>query len=339
MPRFEKKCLFLDNFLGSRLRNFSFCNIDMVNNSPSPEMVLRYLRGQQKHESSRVSQDSNSLEIYRYGAFVGANIQTHASLPRAMEHSRRIIQDLASSNRSVESGTVILADTMTHSKGRFTRNWHAPLGGVWGCLIHGNNLLPESRQFIPMAVGLACCETVQEYVGEDAKLRWVNDVLFRGQKLAGFLVESYTEPIYGEEFTMVGFGINVNNCTFPGELDGLAVSLKQHLGYSIDLSDFTARFLAKLAWHFGVIYFEESRSLAGDGYSGMDGLHLILSRWKELSDTIGQDVVYGFDVMTAPQYNGRVKNVDEMGGLVIRLDDGFEKTEYSGEVRYRIEAG
>ena len=307
----------------------------MVNNSPSPEMVLRYLREQQQYESSRLFQSSDSLEIFRYGSFIGANIQSHSSLPRAMEHGRELIIDLARSNRCIDSGSVIIADTMTHSKGRFARSWHAPHGGVWGCLVHGNDLLPESRQFIPMSVGLACCQTVREYVGDDATLRWVNDVLVSGRKLAGFLVESYTEPIHGEEFTMVGFGINVNNCTFPSELEGLALSLKQHLGHSVDLVDFTARFLAKLAWNFGVIYFEERKNLAGDGFSGQDGLHLILSRWKELSDTIGQDIVYGFDVMTAPQYNGRVVGVDEIGGLMIRLDDGFEKTEYSGEVRYR----
>lgn len=307
----------------------------MPNNCPTPEMVLNYLRDQQKFHSSSEAQNNNSLDIYRYGAFVGANIQAHTSLPRAMDHGRELIRDFASRNQSIESGTVMLADTMSKSKGRFTRTWHAPPGGVWGCLIHGNNLLPESRQFIPMAVGLACCETVQEYVGKDAKLRWVNDVLIRGQKLAGFLVESYTEPTFSEEFTLVGFGINVNNCAFPEELEEFAISLKQHLGHSINLTDFTARFLAKLAWYFGVIYFEEAKSLAGEGYSGAGGLHLILSRWKELSDTIGQNIVYGFDVMTAPQYTGCVVGVDEMGGLKIRLDDGFEKTEYSGEVRYR----
>lgn len=307
----------------------------MPSNNPTPEMVLRYLRAQHDSELSSVSQSSKFLDIYRYGAFVGANIQAHTSLPRAMEHGRELIRDFAARNQSIASGTVILADTMTQSKGRFTRGWHAPLGGVWGCLVHGNNLLPESRQFIPMAVGLACCETVREYVGGDAQLRWVNDVLIRGQKLAGFLVESYTEPTYGEEFTMVGFGINVNNCDFPKELEGLAVSLKQHLKGGIDLTDFTARFLAKLAWNFGVIYFEETKNLAGERYSGPGGMHLILSKWKDLSDTIGQKIIYGFDVMTAPQYNGHVVGVDEIGGLIIRLEDGFEKIEYSGEIRYR----
>ncbi|BHH82141.1 biotin--[acetyl-CoA-carboxylase] ligase [Desulforhopalus sp. 52FAK] len=306
----------------------------MVKNSPSPEMVLSYLRDEQQLQTSCLLSSSESLEISRYGSFVGASIESHATLPRAMEHGRKLIVDLAEKGRSVESGTVILADTMTHSKGRFTRSWHAPVGGIWGCLVHGNNLLPESRQFIPMAVGLACCETVREYAGEEVSLRWVNDVLLCGQKLAGFLVESYTEPTHREEFTLVGFGININNCCFPSELEGIALSLKQHLGHSVDLSEFTARFLAKLAWNFGTIYFEEAKNLAGDGFSGKDGTHLILSRWKDASDTIGKDVVYGFDVITAPQYQGKVVRVDELGGLVIRLEDGFEKTEYSGEVRY-----
>jgi BirA family biotin operon repressor/biotin-[acetyl-CoA-carboxylase] ligase len=306
----------------------------MVMNNPTPEMVFSYLRAEQQRHSSSFADSNIPGEIFRYGAFVGTNILPHVTLPRAMAHGREMIAELAAKKRSMASGTVILADTMTHSKGRFTRNWHAPEGGVWGCLIHGNNLLPESRQFIPMAVGLACCETVQTYVGDAASLRWVNDVLVSGEKLAGFLVESYTEPTYGEEFTMVGFGININNCTFPEELDGLAVSLKQCLGRSVDLSDFTARFLAKLAWYFGVIYFEEERSLAGEGFSGLDSRHMILSRWVERSDTIGQEIVYGFDVMTAPQYEGKVMGVDDTGGLVILLKDGFEKTEYSGEVRY-----
>lgn len=298
-------------------------------------MILDYLRVQQKQQLPLFSKSTTPLEIFRYGAFIGANIQTHSSLHRTMEHGRKLILDLARENRCIASGTVILADTLTHSKGRFTRSWHAPHGGVWGCVIHANNILPESRQFIPMAVGLACCETVREYVGEVASLRWVNDVLIGTKKLAGFLVESYTEPIYGEQFTMVGFGINVNNDTFPTELEGLALSLRQYLGHPVDLTDFSARFLAKLAWNFGIIYHEETKHLAGDGFSGRDGIHLILSRWKELSDTIGKDIVYGFDVMTAPQYTGQVVGVDDMGGLVIRLDDGFEKTEYSGEVRYR----
>ena len=144
-----------------------------------------------------------------------------------MDYARGLIKKTVHAGSSVASGTVILADTMSRSKGRFTRQWHAPAGGVWGCMIHANTLLPQSRQFIPLATGLACCEAVREIGVEQATLRWVNDVLVDGRKLAGFLVESYTEPVHGEEFTLVGFGINVNNCSFPAELTPSSISLQQ----------------------------------------------------------------------------------------------------------------
>jgi len=201
-------------------------------------------------------------------------------------------------------------------------------------MIHANTLLPESRRFISLATGLACCEAVREIGVEQAVLRWVNDVLVFGGKLAGFLVESYTEPVHGEEFTLVGFGINVNNCSFPADLNCSPVSLKQILAKELDLSEFTALFLSRLAWNFGLLYHEEASELRGDGFSGKGGKHLLLESWLACSDTVGKNVVYGFDVMTAPQYQAKVLGVDDDGGLVLRLEDGHEKTEYSGEIRY-----
>jgi len=302
----------------------------VVENNPYPRDVLSSLQRSQYSHNPGCDRDA----VIRYGAFVGSEIESHESLGRAMLHARSIIDALSLEGKSVASGTVILADTMSSSKGRFSRVWHAPLGGVWGCMIHGSTLLPQSRRFVSLAVGVACCEAVYELGINSAVLRWVNDVLVEGRKLAGFLVESYTEPRYGEEFNLVGFGINVNNGSFPHELSGMAISLGEILDTHVDLSSFTARFLARLAWNFGLLYHEESCELCGDGFSGKNGIHLLLERWGELSDTIGQKVVYGFDVMTSPQYEARVKRMNEGGGLVMELKDGFEKTEYSGEVRY-----
>jgi BirA family biotin operon repressor/biotin-[acetyl-CoA-carboxylase] ligase len=276
----------------------------------------------------------NVDQVLRCGMPVGSVIECHQHLPRAMDRGRLLIKAEAEEGRSMKSGTVILADTMTHCKGRFTRSWHAPKGGVWGCLVHGNDFLPQSRHFIPMAVGIACYEAVLEFGADGAAVRWVNDVLVNGMKLAGFLVESYTEPIYSEEFTLVGFGINVNNCSFPDELDGMAVSLAQSLGKEVDLQSFTTVFLAHLAWNFGILYHEEAKEMAEEPFSGRGGEHLLLERWKQVSDTVGKRVVYGFDVVTNPQYKGLVTGVDGSGGLVLCLEDGTCKTEYSGEVRY-----
>lgn len=304
----------------------------MTHNSPRPKDVEIYLQDVVL-PASGLSHDEATV-VVKYGSFVGSQIETHHSLERAMDRARSIILSRSNQGTSVSSGLVILADTMTRSKGRFTRTWHAPHGGIWGCMVHANTLLPQSRRFIPMAAGVACIQALESLGTKDMSLRWVNDVLWRGKKLAGFLVESFTDPTFGEEFTLVGFGINVNNREFPGELADTACSLRDALGGKSDLSAVTTRFLAYLAWNFGILYREEERELKEMGFSGVGGGHLLLEQWRRYSDSIGRAVMFGFDVMTAPQYSAEVVAVDADGGLVLRLPDGHTITEYSGEIRY-----
>lgn len=273
-------------------------------------------------------------KVFCYGGFVGSTIECHTTLPRAMDHARAHITQVEASGGSVANGRVILADTMTRSKGRFTRAWYAPTGGVWGCLIHANSLLDVSKRFVPLAVGLACCEAVQAIGGDGATIRWVNDVLFGEKKVAGFLVEGFSGPSYGEEYHLVGFGINLNNRTFPPELSGLATSLVDELGYELDISNFTALFLAKLVWNFGLLYYEEAEGLENEKYSGKEGGHLLLDNFRKLSDTVGQHVRFGFDVMTSPQYDATAIGIEPDGGLKMRFPDGSIKVEHSGEIRY-----
>ncbi|MBU1566322.1 MAG: biotin--[acetyl-CoA-carboxylase] ligase [Proteobacteria bacterium] len=304
----------------------------MADNKPTPEAVVQRLRRELSLQHAGVEYDLT--EIVRRGAFVGSSIESHDQLPRAMDHARSLIAACAGTGRSMVSGTVILADEMSRCKGRFARSWHAPRGGVWGCMVFANTLLPQWRSFIPLAAGVACCDAVNEIFGVASSVRWVNDVLVEGKKLAGFLVESYTEPVHREEFALVGFGININNTSFPAELKATATSIAQILGRSMDLAEFTTAFLAKLALNFGILLYEEARDLRGDGFSGRQGLHLLLDRWLRLSDTLGKRVIFGFDVMNVPQYEAEVIGLDRSGGLILRLADGSVKTEYSGEIRY-----
>ncbi len=304
----------------------------MAENHPNPRAVLQQLRRELLRQDTPVQY--NKEEIVRYGAFVGSAIECHEQLPRAMDYARGKIDICAGNGRAISSGSVFLADEMSLCRGRFRRTWHAPRGGVWGCMVFANTLLPQWRSFIPLTAGVACCQAVREICEVPSHLRWVNDVLVGGRKVAGFLVESYTETRHGEEFALVGFGINVNNSSFPVELEGTAISLTQILGKNIDLTEFTTIFLAKLAFNFGILLHEEARDLRGDGFSGGQGRHLLLDRWLDLSDTLGKRVLYGFDVMTAPQYQAEVMGLDPSGGLILRLVDGSVKTEHSGEIRY-----
>lgn len=302
-------------------------------NRPTVQELQQELRRELDYRSGLMPLEV-AEKILRFGSFVGSVIECHRNLDRAMNHARSIIDDVEGKGGSVASGTVILADTMRGSKGRFDRVWHAPEGGVWGCLLHADTLLPQSRGFIPMAVGLSCCQAIHAIGGTDATLRWVNDVLIGGKKIAGFLVESTVGPVYGELYNLVGFGININNRTFPPELSDIAVSLCEVLGGDVDIRVFTTLFLAKLAWNFGIIHYEEARGLDGEKFSGANGIHLLLDNWLRLSDTVGRRVRYGFDVCTNPQYDAHVLGLEPDGGLRMRLDDGSTIVEHSGEIRY-----
>lgn len=273
---------------------------------------------------------AQAIAISRFGSFVGADVLQHSKLPRAMQLARELIHEAVEDGRSFNSGTIILADQLEQSKGRFTRHWHAPEGGLWGCLVHVGSLQEDSRKFIPLAVGLSCCEALRDFGIEDARIRWVNDVLVGGVKLAGFLIESFTDYRYGERYDLIGFGINVNNTEFPPELNGLATSMKQILGYQVDLHQFALSFFARLAWNMGLLYHFETL----DHDEHQFWVNPLLDSWKALSDTEGQRVVFGFDVMESPQYEATVLKVLDDGSLLMQFDDGTTITENSGEIRY-----
>jgi len=273
--------------------------------------------------------------VYRYGAPVGSTIHHLPHAERLMPLARQRINEYEARSRSCPSGMVFLADELTEGRGRFQRTWHAPLGGLWLTLVMANTLLPESMRLYPLAAGMACCEAIRSY-GIDARLKWVNDVHVAGRKICGVLCESFTSTIFAEEYVLVGAGININNLAFPAELTASAVSMKEILGCDTELTGFAARLLAKFAWSFGLLCYDEAQRLAADDGSGAQlPESLLLAAWRELSDTVGRRVWFGFDVQQQPQYRAEVLGLAPDGGIVLRhLESGAEIVEHSGELLY-----
>jgi len=273
--------------------------------------------------------------VYRYGAPVSSTIEHLPQADRLMSLARQRIDEYEERNHSFPSGMVLLADALTASRGRFRRFWHAPPGGLWLTLVMANTLLPENMALYPLAAGAACCETVRTY-GIDARVKWVNDVHLHGRKICGVLTESCRSRKYGDEYVLVGVGINVNNTDFPDDLRDLAISVKNILGHDVDLAEFACRLLAKFAWFFGLLCHDEQQRLdADDGSSTQLPESLLLASWRELSDTVGRRVWFGYDVQLQPQYRAEVLGLAADGGIVLRqLDSGAEIIEHSGELLY-----
>lgn len=284
------------------------------------------------------------LHVFRYGAPVASTIQRHAKLERSMAHAKSIVLDYEKSQCSFPSGLVVTANELTGSKGRFDRYWHAPAGGLWMTVVLVNTLLPTSTALYSVATGVAACEAILENI-PDARIKWINDVHVDGRKICGVLVETMRGPSSGEEYIVLGIGINVNNEKFPGELADLAISCKQLLAVETDISRLAVRFLAKLSWNIGLLHYEEELILDRYGRDTLndparlaeflDGSdHLLVKRWRELSDTIGRRVKFGQNVQEQPQFEALVKDITGDACLVLELDDGTIVTENSGEVVY-----
>ena len=283
------------------------------------------------------------LAVLRYGAVVGSVIEHRPRISRGGDLAREFIRAAEEQNESFHNGTVILADEMLESRGRFHRYWHAPAGGLWLTLVLANTLLPESSLLIPLAAGVACCEVVRHY-GITAHIKWVNDTMVDNRKISGILTETFTGPRYSEEYILVGIGINVNNDIFPPEFADNATSMRSCLGRETDPEEVAARLLAKLRWNIGLLFYAEEKYLDTHGGLAINSgaetekpaseEHPLLQSYKNLTDIFNRKVTFGFNVQTDPQFEARIIGLDNSGGLILELDDSSTIVQHSGEIVY-----
>ncbi|MCI5144501.1 MAG: hypothetical protein D3923_03020 [Candidatus Electrothrix sp. AR3] len=193
--------------------------------------------------------------------------------------------------------------------------------------------MPEISRLLPFAAGLACCRTVRSYYRVDAHLKWVNDVLVEGRKIAGILCTTVERP-GGDRYHLLGIGLNCNNQNFPPELQGTATSMAGELGRNLHLAEVTGRLLAELSWAVGLLHYDEELAMWEDLTCEQGRSSLLLTAWQQFSDTVGKRVQYGFDVQQTPLYQAVVTSIDSCGGLVMELDDQSTIIEYSGEIVY-----
>jgi BirA family transcriptional regulator, biotin operon repressor / biotin---[acetyl-CoA-carboxylase] ligase len=120
---------------------------------------------------------------------------------RLIDSTNARARELASAG--APHGTVVTADEQSSGRGRQGRTWSAPAGRALLCSV----LIREPPRLLPLAAGVA----VADCVGAEASLKWPNDVLVDGRKVAGILVEGRVQ----EGWAVVGIGVNV--AVLPGE--------------------------------------------------------------------------------------------------------------------------
>jgi BirA family biotin operon repressor/biotin-[acetyl-CoA-carboxylase] ligase len=143
-------------------------------------------------------------------------------------------------------GFVVVAEEQTAGRGQRGHTWYAPKGGLYlSFVVRG---LSDIR-LLTIALGNAVADAL-EVAGVEPRLKWVNDVLVDGRKVAGVLVEGeWTGPKL--DFMVVGIGVNVNGAAtaFPGGLRATAITLEESLHCESCIPDLESLLLQKVdAW-------------------------------------------------------------------------------------------
>lgn len=148
----------------------------------------------------------------------------------------RIYEQLSSTNETawelieadprLKDGTVIIADSQTRGRGRMGREWHsAPGQGLWLSVVLKANIPPDKVAFITAMASLAVANMLHQFIQLPAEIKWPNDVIIRGRKVCGILVEARSNA---PDVYVLGIGLNVNQSRsdFPEALRETATSLR-----------------------------------------------------------------------------------------------------------------
>ena len=211
-------------------------------------------------------------------------------------------------------GTVVIADAQRQGRGRLGRSWASPAGkNLYLSAVLRCELPVERLTQVSLLAGVAVCETVREWCA--AEIKWPNDVLSGGRKVAGILVEmDGTGP---QRVLIVGIGVNLNTALddFPEELRDKAGSLSLVSGAPVD----RARFAGRLLGHLELRYEQCLR----------DGFAPIAAAWRELTPLIGRHIRVQEPGATV---EGTVLGLADDGALRLRLPDGREHRVVAGDV-------
>lgn len=137
-------------------------------------------------------------------------------------------QELA--EKGYPSGTLVVADKQESGKGRRGRSWVSPSGtGIFMTLMIKPDINPNNASMLTLVAALAVAKAITSVTGEEAMIKWPNDIVVNGKKVCGILTEMNAQFDYINHI-VVGIGINVYNESFPEEISQMASSLMIEAG-------------------------------------------------------------------------------------------------------------
>lgn len=225
--------------------------------------------------------------------------------------------------KELPHGTVIISEEQTGGRGRLGRDWFSPKGeGIWMSIILKPDIPPTEGMKMTQIAAAAVVKAIHRVLGLKVLIKWPNDLVYKGKKLCGVLTEMAGE-LNKIDYLIVGMGINANNLSFSKDLETVATSLALHKGQPIDRQELIISIL------------EEFEELYLD-YMKESNLSSSLKIVRNYSAVLGKNI---YIIKGREKLKGQGLEIDDMGLLKVRYEDGSEETLYTGEVSIRGEKG
>jgi BirA family biotin operon repressor/biotin-[acetyl-CoA-carboxylase] ligase len=226
-----------------------------------------------------------------------------------------VIEKLA--RDGVKEGVAVFAESQTKGRGRLGRKWISPAHkGLWFSLLLRPNLRPQEATKLTVASATALRRAIHFETGLNPEIKWPNDILIRGRKVAGILTEMSAE-LDRIQHIILGIGVNVNTSAseFQPELRKLATSLKIESGRTILRADLATAILHELDCDYAQV-------CAG-------GFMALVDEWEAHCTTIGRNVTVQIG---GRRLRGRAESLGDDGALLLRTEYGRLESIIGGDV-------
>lgn len=234
---------------------------------------------------------------------VGNQIIKLSSVDSTNNYTAKLVKET-----KISFGTVIMADFQTHGKGQRSSFWESDKGLNLLISIYFDSsfLNSENIFFLSKAVALAIRKCVEKVIGNKVSIKWPNDILINGSKLAGVLIENQwkNDKLYS---SIIGIGLNVNQVVFSG--DNNVISLKNLTSKVYNLNSILKSLCSSLDTQFNRLrnfdFFEIDRQY-----------HSFLFNYNQWSNYKTNKIYF----------KAKLIKVDSFGKMILELENGDEKS-------------
>jgi len=197
-------------------------------------------------------------------------------------------------------GLVIFAEEQTAGRGRAGSKWYSSQSDSILCSV----VLTDCKchdELLSLTAAVAIAEAIGKPGGNQAKIKWPNDIMLNDKKVAGTLLESKLDNVY-----ILGVGINCHQKkdSFPRQLQSTATSIDMESHCTVDRVSLAKRLLTSID-HWLEVAIENSEE--------------VIEQWRKLSTLLNQRVTL---IYNGQEFTGNCIGIDPEKGLILQLDTG-----------------